>query len=646
MRTMKKGVLSALDVAVVVNELRRFILNSYVDNVYEDVGNKFLIKLRTLDEDVYLLLEPSRRIHITKHTLQPTSKGKVVMMRKFIRGLRLSDISQIDFERIVKMVFEGRDSKYIMYVELIPRGILTLTAPNDKVLVVSNELKVKDRVVCVGRSYKLPPTYRDFRSLSVREWFLELRKSGDLIRGLVRGLGIPPEVVNEVLANYDVSSLMGNSTITEELVNDIRNRIINFIADVVNNPKPVIIADSSGNYVTFLPFKPSKIAEGSSVIEFPTLNDAIDEYFLKYSVSELTSSYSDAIKGELQRLEKIAENLREELTTFKSKFNELNHIYSVLISHYNVLDEIRECSWNMIKNYGWDYVIKCGVREYDQHRGLIKVYINNIPIELDVRKDLKEYLIKLKAQISDYEDKIKRAEEVLNDILRKRQNLYIESTLLVESPLVRRVDWFDKFHWILTSEGFLAIGGRNAEQNEKIVRKYLGDDDIFMHADVRGASAFVIKTGGKKPSEKSLYEVATLAASYSRAWKESFGCVDVFWVYGNQVSKKAPAGEYLTTGAFMIYGRKNIIKGVRLELAIGVLVEGNCYKIIVGPEDYIMGKCRTYALIQPGTESKESVAKLLKDFFIRNERGLKYLTLNEVVERIPGSSRVIKLNPS
>lgn len=32
-----------------------------------------------------------------------------------------------------------------------------------------------------------------------------------------------------------------------------------------------------------------------------------------------------------------------------------------------------------------------------------------------------------------------------------------------------------------------------------------------------------------------------------------------WWVYANQVSKTAPTGEYLTSGSFMIRGKKNFL---------------------------------------------------------------------------------------
>jgi predicted ribosome quality control (RQC) complex YloA/Tae2 family protein len=36
---------------------------------------------------------------------------------------------------------------------------------------------------------------------------------------------------------------------------------------------------------------------------------------------------------------------------------------------------------------------------------------------------------------------------------------------------LRRVHWFEKFLWFVTSEGYLVLAGRDAQQNEILVRR-------------------------------------------------------------------------------------------------------------------------------------------------------------------------------
>ena len=61
----------------------------------------------------------------------------------------------------------------------------------------------------------------------------------------------------------------------------------------------------------------------------------------------------------------------------------------------------------------------------------------------------------------------------------------------------------------------LVIGGRDQQQNELIVKRYLRSGDIYVHADLSGASSIVIKNpSGNAVPPKSLAEAGTMAVAY------------------------------------------------------------------------------------------------------------------------------------
>ena len=53
--------------------------------------------------------------------------------------------------------------------------------------------------------------------------------------------------------------------------------------------------------------------------------------------------------------------------------------------------------------------------------------------------------------------------------------------------------WFEKFNWFVSSENYLVIAGRDGQQNETLVRRYLRAGDVYVHADIHGASSVIIK---------------------------------------------------------------------------------------------------------------------------------------------------------
>ncbi|GMF19489.1 unnamed protein product [Phytophthora lilii] len=144
----------------------------------------------------------------------------------------------------------------------------------------------------------------------------------------------------------------------------------------------------------------------------------------------------------------------------------------------------------------------------------------------------------------------------------------------------RKTLWFEKFHWFLTNEKYLVVAGKDAHQNELLVKRYLRKGDVYVHADLHGAATCIVRNHAtvkdKKTQELPPIPVATLeqagcmSVCRSNAWTSQV-IAGAYWVHADQVSKTAPAGEYLTTGSFMIRGKKNYIQPSRLEMGLAIL---------------------------------------------------------------------------
>jgi len=128
----------------------------------------------------------------------------------------------------------------------------------------------------------------------------------------------------------------------------------------------------------------------------------------------------------------------------------------------------------------------------------------------------------------------------------------------------RKKEWFEKFLFFKTTNGFLALAGREAKQNDLLYSKHLAEGDLFFHADVQGAPAVVLKNGGSA-EEQDLKETAQFAACFSSAWKRGLHNVDVYAVSAKNVDKRAQ-GEFLSQGSFMIRGERKWFRNVPLRL--------------------------------------------------------------------------------
>ena len=136
-----------------------------------------------------------------------------------------------------------------------------------------------------------------------------------------------------------------------------------------------------------------------------------------------------------------------------------------------------------------------------------------------------------------------------------------------------------KFHWFISSENFLVLGGHDAQQNEALVKKHLSVHDLYVHADVHGASSVIIKnpTADAAVPPLTIQQAATMCICRSSAWKGKVQ-VEAYYVHASQVSRTAPTGMFLQTGSFMIRGKKNFITRMPMVMGLGVLfrLEDEC----------------------------------------------------------------------
>jgi predicted ribosome quality control (RQC) complex YloA/Tae2 family protein len=229
-------------------------------------------------------------------------------------------------------------------------------------------------------------------------------------------------------------------------------------------------------------------------------------------------------------------------------------------------------------------------------------------IRIDINKSMEKNAAVYFEKSKKAKKKIEGAKEALEKSLKKLEKLKKEKPKEKQKKKkTSKKEWYEKFRWFISSEGFLCIGGRDATTNEIIIKKYTDSNDLVFHTDIAGSPFFVVKTEGKKPGDKTLKETAQAAASFSRAWKLGLGNADVFYVKPEQVTKKAKAGEYLTKGAFMIYGKKSYIKS-DIRLAVGISKE----KIIAGPVNAVKKNTEKFIIIEQGNEKTSSIAKKIQ----------------------------------
>tara|TARA_Y100000310_G_scaffold327016_1_gene392740 strand:+ start:110 stop:901 length:792 start_codon:yes stop_codon:yes gene_type:complete len=260
-------------------------------------------------------------------------------------------------------------------------------------------------------------------------------------------------------------------------------------------------------------------------------------------------------------------------------------------------------------------------------------------IEIDLNKSVDENAGVFFNLSKKAKKKLEGAEEALADSKKKLSKLLSEEEKFWEeeekkaAKIQRKKEWYEKFHWFISSEGFLCIGGKDATSNEIIVKKHTDKEDLVFHTDMAGSPFFVIKNG-QEAGEVTIEETGQAVAVYSRAWKLGHTTADVFYVKPDQVSKEAQAGEHLAKGSFMVRGETKYLHP-KLEYAIGLVVTGEVEQIIGGPESAVKSKTEKYIIVISGREKKSSLAKKIRS-------KLKGGDLDEIIKFLPAGGGMIR----
>jgi predicted ribosome quality control (RQC) complex YloA/Tae2 family protein len=625
--------MTSFDIAAAISELSNFIKGSRIGKIYQLNYKILLLKLRNPSgETIQLLIEAGKRIHITKYDFEKPKKPPSFCMalRKHLENGIVEDISQYDFERISELLIRHGGQKYRLIAELFDEGNIILVGPENKILHALTYRRMKDRNILRGEDFKYPPQRgRDLRHLSPEE-LRKIKGFGqiDIVRALTRFLGVGGLYAEEILLRSEIDKNKPCSSLTDDEVSALSKNIMDLISQI-ERWKPCVFIDENGAWVDVAPF-PLKKYSGLNVMEMETFNEALDEYYARSMLKGKVEKSKSIYEKEIASLKRILNEQEENLKELTDKVKVYRQIGDKIYSHLYELDFLINRVMNERRNgKKWDEISEVILKEKENSIApsiyfmsinpkmlTLQVSIDGQVFDLNLKKSAQENAADYYEMAKKIGDKIRgleRAVEQTKERIEKVKAEEAEKEVATPTriPVRKRRNWYEKFRWFLSSEGFLVIGGKDAATNEILIKRYTEPHDVVFHADIPGSPFVVIKTKGKTP-EKTINEAAQFTASYSRAWKEGFRTMDVYWVKPEQVSKTPPSGEYLPRGSFMIYGTKNYVRNVTLEIAIGVKRENDAFRVIGGPLEAIAKQTNIFVKIAPGNEPSGKLAKNIR----------------------------------
>ena len=417
-----------------------------------------------------------------------------------------------------------------------------------------------------------------------------------------------------------------------------------------------------------LPWDQSLYEEGVETFQPMSYSDAFDVFFSSQETEEEISGETEELTSAEEKLQtqlvKQNEHKQNLLAEAEVKRREADALYN----NFTAATELLSTVYNARKNkMEWDDIIERldigkekGIASASLYKEILvreAMILLELPFEdevikctLDFRKTLNDNANVLYEKAKESEKKAKGADIAIDRTTKNLEILKTQTDVLKKISdaqtlvLKRRKSWYEKWHWTNSPDGSLIIAGRDANSNELLVKRYLEDDDLFLHADIQGAAATIIKTEGKIPNENTLKSAATIAVSYSAAWKLQRPTADAYAVENDQVSMSAPTGQFLPKGGFMIYGKKQFIKDVPLQLYLYAIIEKHWVKLGIAVHEENLKYVDLYVKITPGSIKRGQASKQIKKKFLsmvddKDIAKIKSIDIGDIAQLLPGDCK-------
>lgn len=628
--------LAGIELRYLVDQITKEVQDYYVSNIYGITKDSILFKLHHTEKpDLYMMIS-TFGVWLTSVKIDQMEPNRLQKrLRSDLLRLKLKKIEQIGSERIAYFTFEGFGKELIIVGEFFGDGNILLCNNEMKILALQHSIDVRHRKLGVGLEYVPPPT-SGLDIFKITESNFEELKTSDLTgaKWIGRTLGLPKKYAEGIFEIAKIDSKKIGSDFTSQEIEKIYKTTKDIVTDVISgNHEPVIIRNEK---TEVLPVNLGR--DGENVTKVNSFIEGLDVVFTEDIVAKGKSIQSSGSDKKIKDLQSQIAEQEKAIETVKEKSN---YITKVANSLYEMVSK----GILSIEEPKAKEILEGLNAKITKEKGISFIVIHDQKIQINTESSLQSIASVLFNEAKRQSGAIKSIEQIKENTKKKLEKLQNRTESEKNSVTVldiRKKNWYERYRWFFTSDGLLAIGGRDAASNSAVVRKHLGKNDRIFHGEIHGSPFFILKDADNAP-DSSMNEVAHATACFSRAWREGLYGMKTYWVNPDQVKKSAPSGQFLPKGSFTIEGKRNFIGVPSLKLAVGIIPQEDSYVLTCGPPEPIMKSSICYAIIEPhGSEMVETAKKIRIEFSKIREEIAKNINIDDFVRVLPSGPSQIK----
>ena len=708
-----KRELTSVDLAALAGELGAYE-GSGVDKAYLYGDDMVRLKLRHYERgriEVLVDIGDTKHVRVADADNVPPAPERppnfAMMLRNRLAGAELAGVEQFEFDRILQFHFERDDDSTTIVAELFGDGNVAVLDGSGAVVDCLDTVRLKSRTVAPGSQYEFPDARFNPLAVDYDGFAARMRQSDtDVVRTLATQLNFGGLWGEELCTRAGIDKTQDIADTDDEEIRRLYETVGALAERLKRGDLDARVyregsdreSDEPGPRVDVTPV-PMEEHRDLSADRFDQFTAALDDYFTHFEADHAATEQESGggrnrpdFEAEIEKQKRIIEQQQGAIENFEEQAEAEREKAEALYAHYDLVDDVLTTvrsardegrSWDAIEERfaeGAEQGIDAAeaVRSLDGSEGTVTMDVGDHTVTLVVADGVEKNADRLYTEAKRVEEKKEGAQQAIAETraeleaVEQRRERWeaddgeeetdeeeeetedIDWLTRSSIPIRRNEQWYEQFRWFHTSDDFLVIGGRDADDNEALVKKYLDRGDLFFHAQAHGGPATVLKaTGPSEPADESIEipdrskrEAAQFAVSYSSVWKDGKFAGDVYMVGPDQVSKTPESGEYLEKGGFAIRGDRTYFEDTPVGVAVGITCEPQT-RVIGGPPDPIRERAETAIAVEPGKYAQNDAAKRLyrefRDRFADDTFVRKVASPDRIQEFLPpGGSRMVE----
>lgn len=325
-----KDVINALELHYMVREFQDLV-GARLDKVYHRKDELVLQFYSIKTKKVFMFFKLPSTIFLTsnKPDTDESAGGFCMFLRKKIHNLRVASISQIGFERIVKIKLSKEDESFELIIELFNPGNIILIDKDNKILSMQKSSITNFRTIRGGVDYV--PLLKEYDALSMsKEELVEVFAKSDkenVVKTLALDLGFGGIYSEEICMLSKIDKNLDKPT--SKQIGDLHKAIVK-LKDIEINPVKV------DNEIH--PFKLSNMSDSSELEDSFSLSvgEMLSERFTSKKHDETLSKQGKEIK----KIDNIISKQVEKIKNLEKDITINQRLGEVIYENYAKVEEL------------------------------------------------------------------------------------------------------------------------------------------------------------------------------------------------------------------------------------------------------------------------------------------------------------------